>query len=234
MKKKKSENPPKPKEFVNSAFSALKGVETRAVTPPPVKPAAETSKKVTVSDDLDLFLLAMSGIERLGAKPDREGIEKPTVPVRAVVRKIEEGEQKLFLEAINGLKLDVKFEDSTEVPDEPAKPRPVSRMKQLRRGTIRIDYELDLHGLTKDEALDSLEAFIKGACKRGQKAVMVITGKGLHSPVEPVIRNAVEKWLNNEGKEMVSEFFSPPREMGGDGAFAVFIRSTPETQLARG
>ncbi|NVO00706.1 MAG: Smr/MutS family protein [Geobacteraceae bacterium] len=233
MKKKKSENPPKPKEFVNAAFSALKGVQTSIAPPPPVKTAAEPPRKATVSDDLDLFLLAMSGVERLGAKPDRADRDKPITPVKAVVRKIEEVEQKLFLEAIGGLKLDVKFEDSAEEPDEPAKPRPVSRLKQLRRGTIRIDYELDLHGLTKDEALESLDLFIKGACRRGQKAVMVITGKGLHSPVEPVIRNAVEKWLSNEGKQMVSEFFSPPREMGGDGAFAVFIRSFPETAPER-
>lgn len=228
MKKKKPENPPKPKEFANSAFSALKGVQT-SVTPPPVKPAAEPPRKASVSDDLDLFLLAMSGVERIGTKPVKDDREKPVTPVKAVVRKIEEVEQKQFLEAISGLKLDVKFEETAE-PDEPTKPRPVSRMKQLRRGTIRIDYELDLHGLTRDEALDSLGAFIKGACKRGQKAVMVITGKGLHSPVEPVIRNAVEKWLNNEGQEMVSEFFSPPREMGGDGAFAVFLRTSPETR----
>lgn len=234
MKKRKKENPPKPKEFVNPAFSALKGVQTKAGAQAPVKPVAMASEKSVVSDDLDLFLMAMSGVERLGSSPERLKRESSPSPVRAVVRKIEESEQKLFLEAINGLKLDVKFEEPPEAPEEPAKPRPVSRMKQLRRGTIRIDYELDLHGLTRDEAIESLESFIKGACRRGQKAVLVITGKGLHSAEDPVIRNAVEKWMKTGGKDLVSEFFSPPREMGGDGAFAVFLRPLPETRPAAG
>lgn len=228
MKKRNKVNPPKPKEFANTAFSALKGVQAKETPPPPAKPATKAPEKGAAPDDLDLFMLAMSGVERLGRKPEKARHDSPPSPVRTLVRKIEESEQKLFLEAINGLKLDIKFEDSVEEPDEPAKPRPVSRMKQLRRGTIRIDYELDLHGLTKDEAIDALESFIKGAVRRGQKAVLVITGKGLHSADEPVIKKAVEKWMNNEGKELVSEFFSPPREMGGDGAFAVFLRSLPK------
>jgi len=228
---KKKENPPKPKEFANPAFSALKGVQAKPADPPPVIKQEPPVKKEATADDMDLFLLAMAGVEKLGFRPDKAVKEKADTPVKAVVRKIEESEQKLFLEAINGLKLDVRFHD--EMPDEPLqiKPGSGSRMKQLRRGTIRLDYELDLHGLTKDEALDALNSFIKGAYRRGQKAVLVITGRGNHSPEEPVLKSAVDKWLKVDGKEMVIEFFSAPRQMGGEGAIVVFLRQIQETPL---
>jgi len=228
MKKKKA-SPPKPKEFANPAFALLKGLQAKPASPEPAKTQELPVKKEMAADDMDLFLLAMSGVEKIGARQDKPIQEKSETPVKAVVRKIEEGEQQLFLEAINGLKLDVKFHD--ELPDEPlpAKPGSASRMKQLRRGTIRIDYELDLHGLSKDEALDGLNSFIKGAYRRGQQAVLVITGRGNHSPDEPVLKSAVDRWLREWGKEMVIEFFSAPRQMGGEGAVVVFLRQVQET-----
>jgi DNA-nicking Smr family endonuclease len=222
--KKKKESLTKPKEFVNPAFSALKGLQAKPAEPQPVKAKEQPVKQERIADDMDLFLLAMAGVEKIGFRPDNPFKDKSETPVKAVVRKIAESEQQLFLEAISGLKLDVKFHD--EIPDEPlqAKPGSGSRMKQLRRGTIRIDYELDLHGLTKDEALDALHSFIKGAYRRAQKAVLVITGRGNHSPEEPVLKSAVDKWLRTAGKEMVVEFLAAPRQMGGDGAMVVFLR----------
>jgi len=228
MKKRKA-TPPKQKEFATSAFSALKGVETKQSVPSPVRSEEPPLKKVSEPDDMDLFLLAMSGVEQLGKPAPKTSPGEPAAPVKAIVRKIEASEQKLFLEVISGLKLDVRFHE--EPPEElpSAKPGAGSRMKQLRRGTIRLDYELDLHGLTKDEALDALNSFVKGAYRRGQKAVLVITGRGNHSPDEPVLKSAVDKWLREAGKEMVVEFVSAPRQMGGDGAVVVFLRQAPGT-----
>jgi len=94
----------------------------------------------------------------------------------------------------------------------------------LRRGALRIDLELDLHGLTREEALASLERFVAGAYNRGQKAVLVITGKGNNSPEEPVLQGAVAGWLRDRGKGMVAEFSPAPRQMGGSGAFVVFLK----------
>jgi DNA-nicking Smr family endonuclease len=227
--KKRKDSPPKPKEFANPAFYALKGVQAKAAEPTPVKPEEQTVRKDNGADDMDLFLLAMSGVERLGVEQDKSSKDKAALPVKTVVRKIEESEQQAFLEAISGLKLDVKFHD--ESPDEPVQTKPASgsRMKQLRRGTIRIDYELDLHGLSEDEALDALGSFVKGAYRREQKAVLVITGRGNHSPAEPVLKGAVDKWLRANGKEMVVEFLAAPREMGGDGALVIFLRPLKET-----
>src|SRR6185369_4682570 len=163
-------------------------------------------------DDMELFLAAMNGVERLVPQPTKKSAWQPVPQVKAVVRKIEENEQRLFLEAISTLKLDVRFQD--DIPDDATSltPRSPSRIKQLRRGTIRLDYELDLHGLTKEEATQALETFIKGAYRRGQQAVLIITGRGNHSTDEPVLKRSAEKWLKESGAPMVAEFFPAPRQ----------------------
>lgn len=224
--KKRPPQPPKPKEFSVNPFSALKGLkgaspEAPAAKVPPPKAAAKVEP-----DDMALFFQAMAEVEPLGARQQKSlplG-PAPASPVKGVVRKIEESEQQLFLEAINGLKLDVRFDENITETPAPAKTSGSSRLKQLRRGTIKVDYELDLHGLTRDEALDALAMFVGGAFRRQQQAVLVITGKGNHSPQEPVLRKAVEEWLGDSGREMVAEFLRAPQQLGGAGAIVVFLK----------
>jgi DNA-nicking Smr family endonuclease len=226
--KKNRDSSPKPKEFASTPFSALKGVRPLSPGPASAKAQKPAFLKQAEPDDLDLFLAAMNGVERFGAKSTPRSEEQPATPLKAVVRKIEESEQRLFLDTISKLKLDVTFHD--EIPQDPAslKPHSISRIKQLRRGTIRLDYELDLHGLTREEATQALETFIKGAYRRGQQAVLIITGRGNHSPDEPVLKRSAEKWLKESGAPMVAEFLSAPRQFGGEGALVVFLNKSPE------
>lgn len=163
----------------------------------------------------------MAGVKRLAPAPAGR---KEGAPVSPPSRQFEEEDRRAFADAMSRLKLDVDFRD--ELPEEavPYKPRSANRMRQLRRGAIRLDLELDLHGLTREEALESLALFITGAYNRGQQAVLVITGKGNHSPEEPVLQRAVAGWLREQGKTMVAEFAPAPRQMGGSGAFVVFLR----------
>jgi DNA-nicking Smr family endonuclease len=226
--KKKAAAPPKQKEFAINPFTALKGLQGVAAEPAPAKAPPVKAEPKSLPDDMALFFQAMSGVERLGGQQQKAQPEKPVFPGRAIVRKIEEDEQQLFLEAVSGMKLDVRFADDDADSDAPSPPRSSSRLKQLRRGTIRIDYELDLHGLSKEESLDALAMFIGGAFRRQQQAVLVITGRGNHSPEEPVLKSAVETWLRETGKEMVAEILQAPRQLGGDGAIVVFLKKAAE------
>ena len=226
--KKNRGNSPKPKEFASTPFSALKGVKPLSSEPALPKAQKPAPIKQAEPDDMELFLAAMNGVEMFGPRSAQKPAQQPVSPVKAVARKIEENEQRLFLETISNLKLDVRFHDDIPADAASATPRPVSRLKQLRRGTIRLDYELDLHGLTREEAAHALETFIKGAYRRGQQAVLIITGRGNHSPDEPVLKRSAEKWLKEGGAPMVAEFFSAPRQFGGDGAIVVFLKKSPE------
>jgi len=226
---KKKQQPQKPKEFAAAPFKALKGIAVplpvsvpppATSSPPPPPPPAEDE------DDLDLFYRAFSDVRPLAPpRQDEPRQESSTrVPPPAMrVRKFEEEDRTLFLKALEGM--DVRFQD--EIPDgeDEALPRiSASRLKQLRQGTIRIRMELDLHGLTRDQALESLGHFIDGAWRREMKAVLVITGKGNNSSGEPVLQAAVAGWLREKGQKMVVEFAPAPQQMGGSGAYVVFIR----------
>lgn len=221
--KKKEKPTPKQKEFAVSPFKALKGMtpelreKPAAPAPAPKKPA----KSQQEMDDELLFLDAVADVRRLKPTPSAPAKEKVQLPSR---KERDEEERRVFLQAVESLKMDVRFSD--EIPEEETqkRPMPVNRLRQLRRGAIRIDLQLDLHGLTRDEAVENLERFVKGAYNRGQKGVLVITGKGNNSPGEPVLRSAVAAWLRTAGTTMVSEFILAPKDMGGSGAVVVFLK----------
>ncbi len=222
--KKKSQPTAKPKEFATSPFAALKGVKADSPQGGVSASARPAAPKAPEPDDTDLFLRAMADVDRLQREQRKPGAKSAPLAARPKVRRIEEEERQLFLQELQQMKLDVTFRD--EIPaEEPRSQASPNRLRQLRRGTVRIDYELDLHGLTRDEATVALAAFIGGAYRRGQQAVLVITGKGNNSPGEPVLLKAVMAWLRTEGKEMVSETLMAPGFLGGDGAVVVFIRS---------
>jgi DNA-nicking Smr family endonuclease len=165
-----------------------------------------------------LFLRSVADVKRIS--PPQPSEKKAKVAV-SVPPKIDDAESRLFLQSLD--KMDVTFRD--ELPDvEPLRPVAINRLRQLKSGAIRIDLELDLHGLTREEALESLKHFISGAYNRGQKAVLVITGKGNNSPGEPVLQGAVVSWLRENGKTMVAEFSPAPQQMGGGGALVVFLK----------
>ncbi|MBT1075728.1 Smr/MutS family protein [Geobacter grbiciae] len=236
MKKKSSKTEQKPREFAARPFAALKGLKpddatardaapAKAPAPPPPKRAAEP-------DDLSLFLREMADVRRIRPaaepSPKKEGEKAPEpreLAAAAEIRRQQEAEEhRVFADAISNLRLDVTFSD--HLPEEKGEPpRPTSRLKQLKSGQIRVGLELDLHGLTKEEALESLESFIAAAHRRDQKAVLVITGKGNNSPGEPVLQGAVLSWLRERGKGKVAEFAPAPRELGGSGAIVVFLRT---------
>jgi DNA-nicking Smr family endonuclease len=226
VKKRKTDSAPKEKPFSPSPFRDLKGLR---VEPPPalIKPPPKPKPKPEPEeiDDVAIFLREMADVRRVEGGA-RKGVapEKKPAP-HPLVRQLEEEESRLFLEALQGIQ--VRFHDEFPDEGEPLQPVSLSRMKRLKRGEIRIDLELDLHGLTREEALQALSAFIGSAWRRGQQAVLVITGKGLNSPGEPVLQGAVAAWLRDAGKPMVAEFSPAPGRMGGSGAFVVFLKENP-------
>jgi DNA-nicking Smr family endonuclease len=222
MKKRK---PPdqKPADFKNNPFKSLKGL-----TPPPparaAKPAPMRSKKEKEEDAEALFLQAVAGARKI------ENDAAPLV-LPGTTKTADRGDDaapqdsQLFLQAMQKIGTAIKDPgQSTQEEPEAERRSPSSRMKQLKRGTIRIGSELDLHGYLRDEALVRLDHFIKSAYARGLDAVLVITGKGVNSAEGPVLQGAATAWLRDRGKGMVAEFSPAPRDRGGSGAYVVFLK----------
>jgi DNA-nicking Smr family endonuclease len=208
--------------FQNSPFKTLKGVIGKTAPLPAATHKAASHEDH--EDDEGLFLRSVSGVTRITVDGDQEPGQQ-TAPAVAEKRVDDEvSGQALFLQAVGMIGTAVSRDEPPD-PDEEAPTRsPSSRMRQLKRGTIRISEELDLHGFLKEEALRRLGHFVADAYARGLQAVLVITGKGLNSPEGPVLPGAVATWLREQGKGMVAEFFPAPRNKGGSGAYVVFLK----------
>ena len=96
-------------------------------------------------------------------------------------------------------------------------------MKKLRQGRYRIDAELDLHGLTVNQARQALAQFLNECQQHNSRAVRIIHGKGLGSAHRgPVLKNSINKWLPQ--RHEVLAFCSAMPADGGTGAVYVLLR----------
>ncbi|MCC6197461.1 MAG: Smr/MutS family protein [Burkholderiales bacterium] len=96
---------------------------------------------------------------------------------------------------------------------------------KLRRGQWSVQSELDLHGMTADEAHDALSDFVVDARNRRLRCVRVIHGKGLTSPgKEPVLKGKVRRWLAHWDE--VLAYTEAPRHAGGGGALLVLLKGS--------
>ncbi len=106
--------------------------------------------------------------------------------------------------------------------------------QRIAKGSIAIDARIDLHGLTQRQAHTRLKSFIAGCQQRGDRHVLVITGKGGwksdtgtgRDPEERgVLRRVVPHWLSApEFCVFVAGFEEAHIAHGGGGAFYVRLR----------
>ena len=96
-------------------------------------------------------------------------------------------------------------------------------MKKLRRGYWAIQAELDLHGMTSNEARACLIGFLDECKQLGLRCVRVIHGKGLSSRNrEPVLKLKTGSWLMQRDEVLA---FCQARPMdGGSGAVIVLLK----------
>jgi DNA-nicking Smr family endonuclease len=99
---------------------------------------------------------------------------------------------------------------------------PETVLRRLRRGTYRVESEIDLHGLTVSQATAQLNDFMREARARQLRCVRVIHGKGLRSGTRgPVLKNTVNALLRRSDR--VLAFASAQPVAGGTGATLVLL-----------
>ncbi len=98
-------------------------------------------------------------------------------------------------------------------------------MRKLARGGYSVQAEIDLHGLTLEEAKPRLADFIDYSATQGKLCVRIVHGKGLGSGDRgPVLKNAVNRWLRRW--DSVLAFVSTRQVHGGTGAVYVLLQKT--------
>ena len=94
----------------------------------------------------------------------------------------------------------------------------------------RPDVTIDLHGLTRDEAWTSLDAFFQDARKRGFEKVLIIHGKGNHSSGEAVLKQTVREFI--ERCPFAGESGQGSASQGGGGSAWVLLKETKNNKNA--
>ncbi len=95
-------------------------------------------------------------------------------------------------------------------------------IKKLRRGYFGVDAELDLHGLSSQQARYQLLRFIHCCVEDGCRCVHIIHGKGFRSPDHrPVLKNKINLWLRQH-RDVLAFCSAAPKD-GGSGAVFVLL-----------
>lgn len=166
-------------------------------------------------NDEDLWDLVTKGIKKLGAK------EKISTPLRKKRIRLKPNEIVISLPNIelpSGGGLDRKTED------------------RVRKGEIKIEARLDLHGLTADSARQALLQFVQQAYASNKRCILVITGKGripgagLFSEGKGIIRKEFPLWLEEANiKALILSVSKAQPKHGGTGAYYIYLRKNRQT-----
>jgi DNA-nicking Smr family endonuclease len=101
-------------------------------------------------------------------------------------------------------------------------------VKRLHRGDYSIQAFVDLHGLLAEDAKEVFERFLKWAVTTGKTGVLIVHGRGLSSPSEPVLKKKVVEWLTRgPWRKWVAAYCSARICDGGAGATYVLLRPRP-------
>ncbi len=103
--------------------------------------------------------------------------------------------------------------------------------RRLHRGDYSIQAFVDLHGLLVEDAKEVFEKFLKWAVTTGKTGVLIVHGRGLSSPSEPVLKKKVVEWVTRGSwRKWVAAYSSARRCDGGAGATYVLLRPRPITK----
>ncbi|MFT6677294.1 MAG: DNA-nicking Smr family endonuclease [Sulfitobacter sp.] len=103
---------------------------------------------------------------------------------------------------------------------------------KLRRGKIKPEGKLDLHGMTLDQAHPVLNRYVLNAHRSGKRLILVVTGKGKRRdeggpiPVRyGVLRHQVLHWLNAPPlSSVVMQVSQAHVSHGAEGAYYIYLR----------
>lgn len=153
---------------------------------------------------------------------NRAMLERPVPPPAPLKR---EADERAALH--ESLQAPLTFEDRLDMGEEaaflrPGLPRRV--LTDLRRGRWILQGQIDLHGLTRDEARAALAHFLHDSLAQGKRCLRVIHGKGHGSPGKvSILKQLSRGWLAQ--RDEILAFCQAGPHDGGGGALLVLLRA---------
>ena len=106
-------------------------------------------------------------------------------------------------------------------------------LKNIKKGRMKINAVLDLHGKKVKESKSKVFYFIKNNFEANNRLVLIITGKGKRRGVEEgwkgdgVLKKLLPDWLNSISLSKYIVWFDiAPKDLGGEGALIIYIKKS--------
>jgi len=97
------------------------------------------------------------------------------------------------------------------------------KLRELRRGRLKIADILDLHGYTQVSTPAAITSFLASSSNPDNQCVMIITGKGRNSPDRVSVVRATALETLRKHPRVLAYCCSQPAD-GGHGAFYILLR----------
>lgn len=192
-----------------------------------------TRRKLT-TEEIDLWHKVVKQTERLhpgahSAAPPAPPLPKPK-PTKQPIPRIEQ-----FELGVNARQKPTKH-DLKPAVTEGLRTRSLQMdfksYARMKRGKLKPEGRIDLHGMRQDEAHPELVHFILSSQAAGKRLVLVITGKGKrredYGPIPTpfgVLKHQVPQWLGLPPMAQAVLQVTPAHiSHGGDGAYYVYLR----------
>ena len=174
---------------------------------------------VSTQSDAEVFADAMDGTVPLNDPAERVGSTQSYDRMASCRDDAEETIDPTSLEHF-----DVRFSDRYVR----AKATSVSRetLARLERGEFAVRSHVDLHGMLLEDARRVVDDFLEQCHRRGERCVLVITGKGRNSSRQVgVLRENIPQWLARgpSSRRVLAYVTARPCD-GGEGALYVLLR----------
>jgi len=96
---------------------------------------------------------------------------------------------------------------------------------KIRKGKIKIDATIDLHGYYMEDAFEDLSKFLKDCYFKNFIYILVITGKSISIVEKPTIKSSIKDWIeNSELLNIVHSIGNAAQIHGGTGAVYLKLR----------
>ncbi|MBW2628019.1 MAG: Smr/MutS family protein [Deltaproteobacteria bacterium] len=180
-----------------------------------------TSKK-----DREALQRAFADVKPLGAKTQKRVMpppENPPARPAAPGQAPRLPEEPLIVEREgNGIVLGKRRSAHSSILDSLEDPR------------LEVEAECDLHGHTVREAEREVLRFVRNCQQNGKRWVLLIVGKGLHSPGgKGTLKSAIVDALSKRPPaRFVLAFRTAPRHLGGTGALVARLLDDKRKSLA--
>lgn len=103
--------------------------------------------------------------------------------------------------------------------------------RRLHSGEYAVQGHIDLHGQSVAGAHVLFDRFFKDSIASGKRMILIIHGRGLSSPADPVLKTKVIEWLTTgHWRKWVLAYASARLCDGGAGATYVLLRNRPATK----